>query len=163
MSVLTASPIATLQSSAVSFPMTGVGVSSTALGTTLTNVGNAPLQIAAVTLGGANAGDFRMAAGNTCVAGAVAVGASCRVEVAFQPRSSGTKTATVTVAHNASGGATAVTVSGTAAGTSTANATSSALAPSNIGGIGSVSVGSLVALLLTLLLVPPLRRRYARR
>jgi hypothetical protein len=104
-----------------------------------------------------------VAAGNTCVAGAVAVGASCRVEVAFQPRSSGTKTATVTVAHNASGGATAVTVSGTAAGTSTANATSSALAPSNIGGIGSVSVGSLVALLLTLLLVPPLRRRYARR
>ena len=46
---------------------------------------------------------------------------------------------------------------------STANATSSALAPSNVGGIGSVSLGSLVALLLTLLLVPPLRRRYARR
>lgn len=163
-SVLTASPIATVQSSAVSFPMTSVGVMSSALGTTLTNSGNAPLQITAVSLGGANAADFRMGSANTCVVGSIAVGASCRVEVAFQPRSAGTKNAVVTVAHNATGGSTAVAVSGTAAGT-TSNATgsSSALAPSNIGGTGSVSLAQLAALALTLLLVPALRRRLARR
>jgi hypothetical protein len=163
MSVLTDSPIATVQNNAVAFPMTGVGVMSSALGTTLTNVGNAPMQITAVALGGSNAGDFRLARTSSCVVGSLAVGASCRVEVAFQPQSPGTKTAVVTVSHNAAGGSTAVNVSGVAANSATAAASSSALAPSNIGGVGSVSYAQLLALALTLLLVPPLRRRLARR
>jgi hypothetical protein len=162
-SVLTPSPIATVQPNTVTFPMTTVGVTATARSTTLTNIGNAPLQISAVALGGANAGDFRMGSGSTCVTGTMPVGATCRVEVAFQPRTFGSKSAVVTVSHNASSGATAVNVSGTA-GTASATANgSSALAPSNVGGIGSVSLVQLVALALTLLLVPPLRRRRARR
>jgi hypothetical protein len=89
--------------------------------------------------------------------------------VAFQPQSAGSKSAVVTIAHNASGGSTAVAVSGAAATPASVGSTggtigtSSALAPSNVGGVGSVSVEQLAALALTLLLVPTLRRRLARR
>jgi hypothetical protein len=146
--------------------MTNVGVMSSGLNTVLTNTGNAPLQITGVTIGGANAAEFRLASGNTCVVGTMAVGATCRLEVAFQPQSSGTKTATVTVAHNATGGATAVNVTGSAATTQSTAGTagaSSALAPSNIGGTGSVSAAQLLALGLAVTLVPLLRRRLASR
>jgi hypothetical protein len=164
-SVLTASPICSPANSAVAFPTTTVGVMSNSLGTTITNTGNAPLQISAVALSGANASDFRMGPGNTCAVGSVPVGGSCLLEVAFQPQSAGTKTATVTLTHNGSGGSTAVAVSGTAAAQPASNASvsSSALAPSNIGGAGSVSFEQLLALGLSLLLVPTIRRRYARR
>jgi hypothetical protein len=171
-SVLAATPIATCQSTAVAFPMTNVGVMSSGLSTTLTNTGNAPLQITGVAIGGTNASDFRLGAGNTCAVGTLAVGASCLLEVAFQPSSSGTKSATVTITHNASGGSTTVAVSGTAAtptSTSTTGPTggtspsSSALAPSNVGGGGSLSPLHLGALAMTLLLVPALRRRLAPR
>lgn len=164
-SVLTASPIATIQSSAMAFPMTNIGVMSSGLNTTLTNTGNAPLQISGVTIGGANASEFRLATGNTCAVGTMAVGASCRLEVAFQPQSSGTKTATVTVAHNASSGATTVNVTGAAATTPSTPAysgSSSALAPSNVGGMGSISVLHLLALGLALWLAPMLRSRQPR-
>ena len=167
-SVLTASPICTVQSNSVAFPMTTVGVMSSGLSTTITNSGNAPLQITGVTIGGANASDFRLGASNTCAAGSVPVGGSCKLEVAFQPQSAGSKSAIVTIAHNAGGGSTAVAVTGSAAtpaavGTTGGSAgTSSALAPSNVGGVGSVSVEQLIALALTLLLVPTLRRRLAR-
>lgn len=166
-SVLTATPICSPASSSVAFPMTSVGVMSSGLGTTLTNSGNAPLQITAVALSGADASDFRMGSGNTCVVGSIPVSGSCLLQVAFQPTSAGTKSAVVTVTHNGSGGSTAVAVSGTAASpttsTSTSPTSSSALAPSNVGGAGSVSLEHLVALALSLLLVPTLRRRTARR
>jgi hypothetical protein len=135
---------------------------SSGLGTTITNTGNAPLQISAVALSGANAVDFQLGAGNTCVVGSVPAGGSCQLEVAFRPQSEGTKTAVVTLTHNGSGGSTAITVTGAAAAataTSNASPTSSALAPSNVGGVGSVSPEQLLALALTLLLVPTIRRR----
>lgn len=168
-SVLTASPICTVQSNAVAFPMTTVGVMSSGLSTTITNTGNAALQITGVSISGANASDFRLAAGNTCAVGTVAAGGSCQLQVAFQPQSAGSKSAVVTITHNASGGATSVNVSGSAAtpaavgSTGGTIGTSSALAPSNVGGVGSVSLEHLAALALTLLLVPTLRRRLARR
>jgi phage protein U len=62
-----------------------------------------------------------------------------------------------------------VAVSGSAATQASTGTTagsigsSSALAPSNVGGAGSLSLEQLVALALTLLLVPTLRRRLARR
>jgi len=168
-SVLTPTPIATLQSNTVAFPMTNIGVMASGLSTQLTNTGNAPLQITAVALGGANASEFSFGAANTCVVGTIAVGASCRLEVAFMPQNSGTKSAVVTLSHNAAGGSTTVNVSGTAA-TTTSNSssaggsagTSSALAPSNVGGAGSLSLAHLIALALTLLLVPALRHRLVR-
>lgn len=168
-SVLTASPICTVQSSAVAFPMTTVGVMSSGLSTTITNSGNAPLQITGISIGGTNASDFRLGTGNTCAPGTIAVGGSCQLQVAFQPQSVGSKSAVVTIAHNASGGATAVAVSGSAATPASTGTTagsfgnSSALAPSNVGGVGSVALEHLAALALTLLLIPALRRRFAPR
>lgn len=163
-SVLTATPIATIASTSVAFPATAVGVMQTAQATTLTNTGNAALQIASVTLGGANPSDFRMGAGTTCAVGSLAVGANCRIEVQFQPQSAGSKSATVTVVHNGPGGATAVTVTGMAAGASGGGAaSSSALAPSNVGGAGALAPAQAIALALSLLVAAALRRRLARR
>lgn len=168
-SVLTASPICSVQNNTVAFPMTTVGVMSSGLSTTITNSGNAPLQITGVAIGGANASDFRLGASNTCTVGTIAVGGSCQLQVAFQPQSAGSKSAVVTILHNASGGSTAVAVSGSAATPASTGTTSgsvgssSALAPSNVGGAGSMSLEQLVALALTLLAVPTLRRRRAQR
>jgi hypothetical protein len=151
---------ATLDASAVSFPSTGAGASANPLKTTLTNTGNAPLTIFAVAIGGSNAQDFKLGAGTTCVAGALAVDASCQIETEFKPLSAGSKTANAVVAHSA--GTTTIALGGmanaattTVAGTSPAPvpASSSALSPSNVGGGGALNpwVG-LLALLPALLL-----------
>jgi hypothetical protein len=167
--VLAASPIASIQSNSVTFPTITVGAPSSGLSTTLTNTGNAALQVTGVTIGGTDAADFRLGTGNTCAPGTLAVGASCQLEVAFVPQSAGTKTAVVTISHNATGGSTVVAVSGNAAtATSTGttggtSGTSSALAPSNVGGGGSTSPWQLLAIGSALLLAPMLRRRPARR
>jgi hypothetical protein len=150
--------IASAASASVAFPNTAMGAAMPRQSTTITNTGNAVLQIASVAIGGPNATDFRLSSGNTCSTGTnVAVNANCRVEVEFQPQSVGAKSATVTVNHNGAGGVTTLAASGTVTATS-----SSAMAPSNVGGVGAVSGWQLAALALSLLLVPALRRRLAR-
>ncbi|PYU10654.1 MAG: hypothetical protein DMG29_17105, partial [Acidobacteria bacterium] len=53
---------------------------------TLTNSGTAPLSIATAVLGGANAGDFALASGTTCINGAtLAAGANCVLNLTFTP------------------------------------------------------------------------------
>jgi hypothetical protein len=162
---------ATLDASAVSFPSTGAGASANPLKTTLTNTGNAPLTIFAVAIGGANAQDFKLGAGTTCVAGALPVNATCQVETEFKPLSAGSKTANAVISHSA--GTTTIALGGmanaattTVAGTSPAPAptSSSALAPSNLGGGGALNpwVGLLVllpALLLRRRPIPALTAR----
>ena len=147
---------ATLDASAVSFPSTGAGAAANPLKTTLTNTGNAPLTIFAVAIGGTNAQDFKLGAGTTCVAGALAVDASCQIETEFKPLSAGSKTANAVVAHSA--GTTTIALGGmanaattTVAGTSPAApvpTSSSALSPSNVGGGGALNpwVGLLILL-----------------
>jgi hypothetical protein len=147
---------ATLDASAVSFPSTGAGASANPLRTTLTNTGNAPLSIFAVAIGGANAQDFKLGAGTTCVVGSLAVNATCQVETEFKPLSAGSKTANAVIAHSA--GTTTIALGGmanaattTVAGTSPAApvpTSSSALSPSNVGGGGALNpwVGLLVLL-----------------
>jgi hypothetical protein len=125
---------------------------------TFTNSGNAPMQISNVALSGADAAQFKMGSTSTCRNGTLAAFASCKIDMTFEPTSTGNKAASVTVSHNAGGGATATAVSGIGA-----SATSSAMAPSNIGGLGSISLIQVIVLGLLLLSVPPLRRRLARR
>jgi len=140
---------ATLASSALSFPSTTAGTTATALRTTLTNTGNAALTISSVAISGANAAEFQLGAGNTCVAGSLTVDASCQLEVEFTPQSSGSRNADLLVIHSA--GTSSVALSGmgmaattTSAGTSTPSGltsvapTSSAVSPSNVGGAGAV-------------------------
>jgi len=139
--VTTPTGAATVDTSALSFPSTNSGASATPLKATLTNTGNAPLNVFAVALGGANAQDFKVGAGTTCTAGTMAVNASCEVEAEFKPLSTGSKSANVVVAHSV--GTTSIAVGGmatatAAAPTSTPSApTSSPLAPSNLGGGGT--------------------------
>ena len=110
---VTAAPSASLTPTTLSFAGTTVGQDSTALGATLTNSGNAVLNLGAVGVGGAHAGDFVISGGN-CTAGAnVAAGASCSVQLVFRPTAAGARNATLNIAHNATGGASSVALSGT--------------------------------------------------
>jgi hypothetical protein len=156
--VLTATGIATAARSTVAFPTTVIGATKPHESTTITNTGNAQLQVTAVTIGGPNAAEFKLSTANTCTAGSnVAPGGSCLVDVEFEPQSAGTKTATVTVMHSGPGGVTALDVSGTAAGAAFSG--SSALVPSN-GGAGASSAWQASLLALLLVLAARTRRRY---
>ena len=142
---------ATLAASALSFPATPAGTTATAMKTTLTNTGNAPLSVASVALGGANSAEFGVGGNTTCgTVGMLAVDSSCDLEATFTPQSSGGKSASIVVTHGV--GTSTVALDGTgmaavatnAGGTSPTPATttpaapvaSSALAPSNVGGGG---------------------------
>ena len=122
---------ATLDTTALSFPSTGTGAAATPLKSTLTNTGNAALTIFAVAIGGTNAQDFKLGAGTTCAAGALAVNASCQVEAEFKPQSDGSKTADVVVAHSA--GTTRIAVGGMAMAATTSTGTPAAPAASPAG------------------------------
>jgi hypothetical protein len=81
---------------------------------TVSNTGNAALVLGAIGLGGAQAANFSQATGGTCASGAsLAAGASCTVKIAFAPAVSGTAAASLSIAHNAVGSPSTVTLNGT--------------------------------------------------
>ena len=114
--------VLTLQGQAVSalsispasfdFADTAVNASSGAQMFTITNAAGTPTTgVVTVSIGGANAVDFRLAA-NTCFNATLAAGATCTVEVVFEPKTTGEdKTATVSVVASPTNGASA-TVTG---------------------------------------------------
>jgi hypothetical protein len=94
----------------------GVGYGSQTVGTTtpprsvdVANNGSAPLNVSAIAIVGANAGDYSVGV-NTCSA-AVAAGVSCHVEVLFTPSAAGVRNATLSIAGD--GGKADVSLSGT--------------------------------------------------
>jgi len=95
-----AAPAATLTPSTLNFGSIETGTTSTAQNATLTNTGNAPLVIASVSLTGTNSAAFTST--NTC-GSALAAGASCSISVTFNPASTGTDTATLSVSDTAPG------------------------------------------------------------
>jgi mono/diheme cytochrome c family protein len=108
-----AAPAASLAPASLTFSGANIGQSSAPLAATLSNTGNAALNIGTITIGGAAAGDFAQG-GGSCVNGAsIAAGASCTVQATFTPTAAGARTATLTVTHNATGGSSAVALSGT--------------------------------------------------
>jgi hypothetical protein len=129
---------ATLSASALSFPATSVSVSATPLRSTLTNTGNAALTISSVAISGANAGDFRVGAGNTCATGSLAVNATCQLEAEFRPTSAGSKSADLVVTHSAGTASLALGGMASAAAPPAPAPSSSALSPSNVGGGGAL-------------------------
>jgi hypothetical protein len=94
-----AAPVVTFSPTSLSFGQTKggqkVGQTSTPLLVTLTNSGNAPLNITNVNLGGASPNAFAISA-NNCV-GTIAAGASCSISVTFTPTVKGNVTATLNV------------------------------------------------------------------
>jgi hypothetical protein len=91
---------------------------SLTLGTTynralrVTSTGTAPLVISAASVGPAGQYDFSIAA-DDCSGRTLSPGAYCTLLVNFEPAAVGTRAATLTIAHNAPGGSSAVALSGT--------------------------------------------------
>lgn len=110
---VTAAPAAAVNPASLSFAATTIGQSASPLATTLSNTGNAALNVGTLTLSGAAAGDYAIS-GGTCANGtSLAAGANCTVQVAFKPTASGARGASLVIAHNATGGSSTVALSGT--------------------------------------------------
>jgi len=110
---VTAAPAAAVNPASLSFAATTIGQSASPLATTLSNTGNAALNVGTLTLSGAAAGDYAIN-GGTCANGtSLAAGASCTVQVGFKPTAAGARGASLVIAHNATGGSSAVALSGT--------------------------------------------------
>ncbi len=115
-----AAPLASLSQPSLTFGTQNVGSASGAQTITLTNAGDAALNISGIALSGANPGDFAIvapASGTACPAGSstLAVQASCSLGVQLAPLSAGPKSATLLFTDNATPGSQQVALAGTAA------------------------------------------------
>ena len=109
----TATPWTTVLPGAIGFGSVAVGLITSGRVVKITNIGNAgSLVVSALTLGGANPGDFSIGA-DGCTGASLNPGASCTAYVSFEPLAIGSRSATVAIAHNATGGPSAVSLSGT--------------------------------------------------
>jgi hypothetical protein len=81
----------------VSFPATGVGLSSAPATVTLTNNGGQALAISTVSV----SGDFAVVPGSNTCGSSLALGAACTMQVAFAPIAAGARTGALTVVSNA--------------------------------------------------------------
>ncbi len=105
-------PALTVAPTAIGFGSVPLGLATSGRIIKITSTGTGPLVVSSVTLGGTNPGDFWL--GNDgCSGVALLPGASCTVAVSFEPLRVGTRTATVTIAHNAAGGPSVVSLTGT--------------------------------------------------
>jgi 6-phosphogluconolactonase (cycloisomerase 2 family) len=101
------------------FPDTLVGNHSVAQSVTVTNAGNAPVQVTGTTFGGPNVSDFQVQpffCGGP--PGTVPPGGSCLIVVIFAPSAPGLRTATATVTSDATGSPQTVTLTGNGSSTS---------------------------------------------
>ena len=101
----------------INFASQGTSIASLPQAITIQNTGTAPVSLTNFTIGGANAGDFSIAA-NTCGA-TLAQATSCVVAVTFTPTATGARTAELTITDDATGSPQSVTLNGT--GSSTQN------------------------------------------
>jgi len=109
-----AGPMASATPSSLVFGNQAVNSKSSSQTVTLTNSGNASLTITGISITGANGADFSQT--NTC-GSAVAAGGGCSIAVTFTPSASGTRTASLSIADNATAGSPqAVSLTGTGTG-----------------------------------------------
>jgi hypothetical protein len=92
--------VTVVPNSPIMLPSTTQGATSAPLVVTITNSGNAPLNVSAVTVTGANASDFALAS-NTCTGAAVAANASCTLGITFTPSAVGARQGNLQIADNA--------------------------------------------------------------
>lgn len=112
----TALPQATvaLNASSLAFGAQTILTTGAAQTLSLSNTGSAALVLSSLSLAGSNAADFKLA--GTCAANAsIAAGGSCTLLVSFTPQALGSRSATVTVASNASNGSAVIALGGTGA------------------------------------------------
>jgi hypothetical protein len=109
-SILVQAPVVTLSSTNLAFGNQNVGSMSNPMSSTLTNTGSATLDISAISITGTNAGDFPM--NNNC-GSTLTPGASCTINVTFDPSAPGMQTASVSITDNAPGSPQMIALSGT--------------------------------------------------
>jgi uncharacterized protein (TIGR03437 family) len=107
-----ATPQATLSPLSLDFGTQQTNSSASTQTVTLKNSGKAALNISGVTILGTTPSDFSQI--NDC-GSSLAAGTSCSFKVSFKPGSTGAKSATLTIANNASGSPHTVPLSGTGA------------------------------------------------
>jgi len=102
--IVTVTPvgIASLNPTSVNFSSQPIGVPSMAIPVSMTNIGDANLAISSVQVAGDNATDFQMS-GNTCAGASLIPGASCVLNVKFNPNATGTRTASLVFTDNSNG------------------------------------------------------------
>jgi PQQ enzyme repeat len=100
----------TVSTTSLAFGNETTGVASAPLPVTVTNTGTAALPIAGITITGTNEAQFTQT--NNCGA-SVAVGAYCKINVVLDPKTTGAKSATLTVNSGAADGTQTVKLSGT--------------------------------------------------
>jgi hypothetical protein len=112
-----AAPAVTLSTASLTYAATAIGTAAAGKTISLKNTGTAALSLSGTGLGisivGTNATSFSET--NTCGT-SVAVAATCAITVTFKPLASGTLTASVTIADNATGSPQKVTLTGTGTG-----------------------------------------------
>ncbi|MGB2888039.1 MAG: choice-of-anchor D domain-containing protein [Candidatus Acidiferrales bacterium] len=109
-----AEPMVTLSSTAVNFTEQSAGTASAPQKIALTNSGAAPLIIAEVAITGENKGDFFQTNNCPVTPATLVAGASCVIDVTFQPSTPGALTAILTISDNASGSPQSVQLRGDA-------------------------------------------------
>lgn len=132
-----AAPVISLDATSVAFGSQIVNTTSTVRTLTVTNSGNAALNFSAIGLTGAAAADFS-ATGGCAVGTPVAAGGSCPLSLRFTPSATGSRSATLTIASDASNGNATVSLAGTGQAVAAPQAS---LSPTSLA-FGSVTVGS---------------------
>jgi trimeric autotransporter adhesin len=110
----TAQPAISLNAATLSFASQTLGSTSAAQAVTVSNSGSAALNFTGLTLTGTAATDFTRS-GTCTTTGTLAAGASCTVSFTFAPGAVGARSATLTVASNASNGSAVLSLAGTGA------------------------------------------------
>lgn len=105
-------PVVTISPKSLNFPKQLVGTSSSAKVVTLTNGGSAPLTISAITITGANSGDFSQTNNCPVSSATLAAGSSCTINVTFTPLAGGNRVGSLTVGDDAFGSPQSVSLSG---------------------------------------------------
>jgi sugar lactone lactonase YvrE len=131
-------PIASLTPASVPFGNANTGTTSAPMSLTLSNTGNATLNITGITIAGANPTDFAIATGANACGTTLAANVSCSIYVTFTPASAASFSATLSVADNAAGSPQSSTLTGTG---TTPPAPIAALTPATVP-FGSLTAGS---------------------
>jgi hypothetical protein len=134
--VSVSAPVASISPTSLTLATTAIGNTSAAQSVTVSNTGTAPLTLSAISL--SNTADYIISGGTCTAGGSVAVGANCTISVAFKPATTGARTGTLNITHNAAGSPGSVTLSGTA---TPAPAPVASQSPSSLS-YGSLNVGT---------------------
>ena len=106
-------PAVNLTVTSLTFGGQTLGTTSGVQPVTLSNTGNADLNITSFAVTGTNAGDFTQT--NTC-GSSLPAGGNCNISVTFTPAAPGNRTASVTITDNAAGSPQTVSLTGTGTG-----------------------------------------------